>query len=864
MAKKSRTQDDFGLPTTMATLLQDGRLQGEDGSVWLYRNVPLAPVVDARTAQEKLNAAEPILAMFEELAAMTPVGVKRRSVAKSSYRRVHMLMVNVPRRFQPDRSHVLSDYLRGALPGATIDQRQLLFGVQLRPSVTGEGSIKRAVDSVVETVLYGGTPLSDYDADTERVAAMMDRSGLAPATSDNIRLANAWWNRGNYADTPMLYHADHIHVMPTVESVRLAEKAGLDSCEAWTKDLVPGSHAITFAAVHDLDLDFIDPADQRAAWVSDLIQSEALAVSVRGLVEPGAITREELRRQRGRYINDINERAEQGKMDRAEQQEMLSRLEGVEGLYATGAPPTLTAASTIAAFNGQYRDPSQILDHRSPVSLSLMSFRQHKAIAETWLCSHVSANPTLHDLPIQDLACSGLPSLSFVGDKDGALVGFTEQDRQPAWLSPQAASATDAAPLALVAGGTGSGKSLLMQWLANQFTRAGRPVVIWDPKQESDFSPVVESLGGTIYSLDSLLTADGAFDPIRFSPNPETGAEIAAAMLMSINPWGLEKENMEVPLQRAISHGVARGARCIGQALAIARAELPDLPVGLVERVEGLAGSSPQFRAIVGVNPAGEGMRASAGITYIKVGSAHLDLPGPGQEPTSVNQRVAMALVRMVVFGSAMALSGRDGVLMLDEAWLVLQAGRAEVERLGRLARSQRVLPMMFTQRVTDAVNAGLNGYISRGLILPLPDPTEAKAACELFKLEPTAERISRITEKATVGGTSVNEGAPNWNSMRHLRDPRTGKTLRGSVAIYIDLSGRAVPVEIVMPGSFVDLASTNPEDIRRREEARAAARITAASTTAPTMAPTAVPGGFPDRSQAGYEPVAVAQPTGW
>ena len=171
---------------------------------------------------------------------------------------------------------------------------------------------------------------------------------------------------------------------------------------------------------------------------------------------------------------------------------------------------------------------------------------------------------------------------------------------------------------------------------------------------------------------------------------------------------------------------------------------------------------------------------------------------------------------------------------MLDEAWVFLGAGRSEVERLGRLARSQQVLPMLFTQRVSDAINAGLAGYISRGIIGPIEDVGEAYAACELFNIEPTQERIARITAKAEMG--SMDGGtAPNWNSMRALiqRDFRTGavmKVHRGTIGIYADLSGRAIPVEITIPAAVLALASTNPEDIRRREEANRAAVLEAAS----------------------------------
>lgn len=79
-----------------------------------------------------------------------------------------------------------------------------------------------------------------------------------------------------------------------------------------------------------------------------------------------------------------------------------------------------------------------------------------------------------------------------------------------------------------------------------------------------------------------------------------------------------------------------------------------------------------------------------------------------------------------MVFGSAMALTGRGGVIHLDEAWVFLGAGKAEVERLGRLARSQGVLPILYTQRVSDALKAELTGYISRSFILPIEDRIEA------------------------------------------------------------------------------------------------------------------------------------------
>lgn len=57
---------------------------------------------------------------------------------------------------------------------------------------------------------------------------------------------------------------------------------------------------------------------------------------------------------------------------------------------------------------------------------------------------------------------------------------------------------------------------------------------------------------------------------------------------------------------------------------------------------------------------------------------------------------------------------------------------------------------------------------------------------------------MSRATDKATIGSRDNSQG---------------------TVAIYADLASRAVPVEIAIPERFVQLASTNPDDMRRRLE---------------------------------------------
>ena len=1409
-------------PTTVRARMPGGRVVGTDNSMWVYRSVPLEPVADAKTQIASLIPAAPINDAFEELASMASVRVARRATSRGSYRRVHMLLINVPDRYHLPNDHPLAGYLNAQFASTEVQRRVLLFGVQLRAGV-GSGGLSSAINSVVETIMTKGTPLSDYDRDYETVSTALARSGMRTPTEEEFVLANSWWSTHRDPATAFVPHPGHLHVFNTIDSARAADAAGSQDCSTWPQ--IAGQYVLTLAAVQDFSLPFFPASTYESRWADALRTQGALAISVRGLVEPAKVTRHELRRRRKQYQDDIEERYSAGKMERGEQERLLAELTSVETAYSNGGPPTLVDSAVTVALNGSHPDLYRNSDSRA-YTLTEMAYRQSAAIAEMWLASPVLANPHLHDIPVHTIAYSGMPSLSRVGDSSGAQLGVTLRDRQPAFVSHIAASRGDGLPLFVVMGQTGSGKLLplsapvptpsgwttmgelavgdevigrdgkpcrvtflsdiiespelydiklsdgqviradlehqwvvssfddrngvrgpkwvratrsweraqglvtalekmstefseaqestvyelfelvsgrfgaelpwnnpaslalalqfvecpsrrgdsgqlrvnthaefvkndpvklfpvietlnacvaawnttargnavrwgagaatkilaartvidqagvdeeatvsditrrliasgaqmslssksrmaelarsagvnwrrgvvvplpktcqsevnsllyptdvaikclavrlgqqhsvrpvsetgeqrmttgemltaglrssvgatrfairlsapldlpeadlpidpwllgawlgdglkeagliavgqqdatwtsamiaetwpgqtylrpqgqgdpnlrafclqadparcpyghdggfyrqtvalrqcrecaaareaptpvcpvrnaplgrllgdlgltnnkhipiaylrgsaqqrlallqglmdtdgtvdqngfcaltlrderlfldalqlirslgikastsigdaaivendpdrvgqkrprvtgpswssffttatevfrmprklerqntevrqtqrwlyitsitpagsepgrciqvdspdhtylchdfvptsntqVLLWLAHQFAKAGVPQVIFDPKVASNHSAAVIASGGHVASLDSLISADGVLDPMRFSPTPEKGIEPAAAMLMAVNPWGSRADDYYTPVMKALKIGVGAGATCIGQALKFA-IDRDHSTKPILGAVLDLADSSPSFRACVGMEQEAPSLRLSDGITLIKVGANSLSLPPPNlaRNLMSPPQRAAVNLVRMVTLGSMRALAGRDGVLHLDEAWTVLGSGTAEMDEIGRTARSQQVLPILYTQRCTDALNAGLAGYISRLLILPITDKKEAEAACALGGLEADEQRITAITAKDTVGD------APNWNSMRALRDPETGTVLRGSVGIYTDLKDRAVPVEVTIPKEFLDLASTNADDIERR-----------------------------------------------
>ncbi|MEJ7648604.1 MAG: ATP-binding protein [Nakamurella sp.] len=449
------TQPDW--PTTMRGRLPGGRVLGIDGSVWVYRTVELAPVEDAKTTVMQMEPAGPILSAFDELSAMAVVKTSRRATAKGTYRNVHLLLVNTPDSYRVPNDFPNADYLNTEFADMEIKRRLLLFGVQLRPAL-GSGGFRSAIDSATEFIMMRGTPMSDFDKDYAQVSSALSRAGLGTPTDQDFALANSWWSTRSDPATPFVPHPGHLHVFNTIRSAQSAAEHGAQDCTSWPK--IDGQYVITMASVKDFSLPFTPATTPYSRWVDALRDQGALAVSIRGLVEPSSITRSELRRRRRQYQEDIEERYKAQKMDRAEQTRLLAELTAVEAAYSDGGGvPTLVDASVMVALNGSHPDLYESAANRA-FTLTEMSYRQSAGIAETWLASNVRANPNLHDIPVHTIAFSGLPSLSKVGDRTGAQIGVTRKDRQPSFISHIAASRGDGLPIMGIFGQTGSGKLL--------------------------------------------------------------------------------------------------------------------------------------------------------------------------------------------------------------------------------------------------------------------------------------------------------------------------------------------------------------------------------------------------------------------
>ena len=164
----------------------------------------------------------------------------------------------------------------------------------------------------------------------------------------------------------------------------------------------------------------------------------------------------------------------------------------------------------------------------------------------------------------------------------------------------------------------------------------------------------------------------------------------------------------------------------------------------------------------------------------------------------------------MAALGASCLVIGRNGAVVIDEAWSLLQDrfGRSVVDRMGRLARDQHYMVMMLSQKADEFVDAGIEDFVGKVYVLAVGARNEgsgrdsqAQAACRLANQPLDGRMHARMMHDRYVDPDSR---APDWESLYPLRDPETGGLLRGSVAyLQVGDAASAIPVVVRVDGSL-------------------------------------------------------------
>lgn len=465
---------------TFARHIQNGYCRTVDGQAWQYMLLPSQPSVrDASGLEERIKAAKPLLDILTRLADLVPdIPFANRKMAKGFYRRIHILAISGSRKYEP--SPILPPDARTRLAAAYSDlivhDRFTLFGVQLNTG-TGQG-IKGFLQSIADE--DGWVADSAYEHDRQTILNILTTAGCTIPDDMIMQRGFAWWPTDTQADAlPVMVENDHLHTFPSYATAFMAARyrEQVTDCTAWAGKL-KGSYPITMCTLGVLPFRGADNTSPGSDWASTLLAASqgggggAVAISVKGLVEPGRMSREQIDKDTDKVLEKAYEQANAG---RKANLSIAQELKYANDTYQLdGKPwPTLIEGRVHVAIP---RIIEQTTSIPYPGRLSLDSRRQDSAFMDMQIGSDglVEYNPSPVYWPAPILAYSGLNGRSVVGDDmglqrasdlAGALVGVTEADRIAAYDSPYAASARSGKPLTLVIGSTGSGKRLSLNTL---------------------------------------------------------------------------------------------------------------------------------------------------------------------------------------------------------------------------------------------------------------------------------------------------------------------------------------------------------------------------------------------------------------
>lgn len=774
----------------MAAFNADGMVFGHNGDAWLYRVLPRSPLIWGDEDIRNAHAAR-LATMLAEIGSRSRGPVIHGTKVGAAFREFHLLQLawDAPCRLpQPEGTHPrLIEWTAPVLGGFEICESLFVAGVKLRrsgPAVTGPLQTVRA--QIAEAVSHNPPDLHAYAADRALIGPILSRAGGRPPTLDEMRRVEGWWNGGRGSDGFLVEEDD----------------GRLLSTTWWPEGL-------EFGALYGFERTRWEP--EHGLWASDAFAhvDGCVALSVRGELVPSRVARTDFRRSQRKALDRMEEQEKTGDLSREEDAILLQDAALLESLFVQSPnEPLVRRCSLVFARRASAADDSyaEMLNDAWGMQVKPVEWRQHDVYLETLPCGKSSLPKTFRqDLTVDVLARSGLGASCEVGDAEGIWMGVTQPDAQPVWLDPGGSAKQNRPPSFAVVGEPGAGKTFFLQLLATQSAAAGYPTVYINPKPADSLDGFVAAAGGETIRISSDRTARGMLDPFRFAPSPGDAAEIAASHILAV--LGEMGEAEEVRLQSGLRRAADAGARCVAEAL-----RHPEVPVGAAETAMLQAEGSTLFGMGIGTEPAepikftGDGR-----ITLVEFDRA---LPLPATISSSHHytrpERIAVAAVRLVAQAALEQMfAARRGVLIVDEAHVLLgsREGRQILDRAGREGRSQRILPVLATQRIADLIGdptSSMESYTGRVLVMKMTAPEEVKASLRLVGLKETPQRAQWL---AAAGPRRASGDDPG----------------HGALALFRDLSDRRSAVMIgPVPDHVAELFSTNPLDREERERRRA------------------------------------------
>jgi hypothetical protein len=471
----------------------------------------------------------------------------------------------------------------------------------------------------------------------------------------------------------------------------------------------------------------------------------------------------------------------------AERPHLARELEAVLG--GGDRPPLLRSALLLSVGAA---DPGELEERVQRLREAYGRVQLHRPLGEQHRLFLASLPAAVFPLPeykehlLPDQVGAMVPhAVSQVGSEIGPYIGHTlTGSRSPVQFDLGEACQANRPPTCLLVGSLGSGKTVCLELLAWQaFLQGSGPIVDIDPKGDHRLDRLPE-IGESIETIELSGSERyrGLLDPMRIG-TPETREDLTYNFLVSILPPPVRPE-WQTQLRLAVSEAAAEGAGNCAEVLARLAASSNEDAVEVGRAVE-VHGRSGLAKLGLGGDEAELPAVGEAQVVSLHIRNLNLPLAGTARSELAEEERTSLAVLRLLA-AYALRLCASDpqrhSVLAMDEAWALTSdaQGRALLERISRLGRSQNITPILATQMLGDA--AELEPLVGALFAFGVETETEARRALELLRLDPDDQQATQ-----------------------RLLGYREGRC-------YLrDFAGQVAPIQIDPPAWMLDALSTTP-----------------------------------------------------
>ncbi|HWB69677.1 MAG TPA: ATP-binding protein [Solirubrobacterales bacterium] len=416
----------------------------------------------------------------------------------------------------------------------------------------------------------------------------------------------------------------------------------------------------------------------------------------------------------------------------------------LEAVLGGGDRPPLLRTSLSFAVAG--RSEEELEDRVERLRESYGRVQLHRPAGEQHKLFLASLPATTFPLPeykehlLPDQLGAMVPhAISHAGSEIGPYIGYTlTGSRQPVQFDLAEACQRSRPPTCLLAGSLGSGKTIFLEMAVWQaFLQGSGPIVDIDPKGDHH----LERLPGVAERMETIeLSASeryrGLLDPLRIA-SPETREDLAYNFLVSILPAPVRPE-WQTQVRLAVSEAAAAGAGSCGEVLE-RLAGSGDQDAVEAARALQVHGSGGLAKLGLGTADTALPQVGDAQVVSLRIRNLTLPLAGTARSELAEEERTSLAVLRLL---AAYALrlcasdTNRHSVLAMDEAWALTSdsQGRALLERISRLGRSQNITPLLATQMLGDA--SELEPLVGALFAFGVETEAEARKALALLRLD--------------------------------------------------------------------------------------------------------------------------------